>query len=530
MYLPRTLCNAFCFVTPRDSLRDDGENIPDFLATYCVREGIAPPTFRASVNDVDPRRGCDGYVTTYGAINADPKVHTDEFERPGVRYCLILDESQFLGHDRNWTAKIKDLVDRATVLILMSGTLYRGDQTRLAFAPYKNDGNGEELDLDDPEWMTIGYTRSEALKDKSILPIEFTLMDARGEYLNGKGDRIGFSSFDQINAADRSAREVLGVAVKGDAAQHVTRRMLEVWAAYRKTRNPTAQALVIVESQNSARDYMKWIKDEYPHARVALAISDDRGATGVIRRYRAGKLDILVTVGMAYVGMDAPAVSHIALLAVFRTRGWIEQATARGVRVNPKAGPWNGQRCVVYTFDDPLMRAIIEQIEAEQAEIIKAEEPTNFPPGGTGVGTSSGDAGAGTVGIFSEATDARGHELNRVNLDREMSAHFERVAAARGVPLTAVETYLLIQTALEMTPEDIVDRPAPIIGRAQTEKRLKDHYETVARDIDRLRNEPFGTTNRACVAYFGKGRPDMNLEELQRVWPWLQTRKLRAAS
>jgi superfamily II DNA or RNA helicase len=526
MYLPRSLCNAFCFVTPRDSLRDDGENIPDFLRDYCVGEGIEPPTFRAAENSRDPRRGCDGYVTTYAAIVADPQMHIDEFERPGVRYCLILDESQFLSDKQanGWTAKIQALVDRATVLILMSGTLYRGDGTRVAFAPYKTVTAGEELDTSHPDWITIPYTRGDALKDKAILPIEFMMRDARGEYLDSKGARIGFSSFDD---ADNRGREALGIAVHGDAGLQVTRRMLDVWSAYRKARNGTAQALVIVDSQAAARDYLKWIKDEYPSYRAAVAISDDGSSRNTIRRYRGGKLDVLITVGMAYVGMDAPAVSHIALLAVIRTRGWIEQATARGVRVNPKAGPWNNQRCVVYTFDDPLMRSIVADIEREQAAILQIDPLTNDPstPGG---GDPGADRGA-TIGLYSEATDTRAHELNRVNLDHEMSAHYERVAAAHGVSLSPVETHLFVQALFEMTPEDIGARPAPVLGRREAEDKLRKHYENVARDIDGARGDPWGTTNRACFTHFGKSRTTMTFEELQSVWPWMQARKLRAA-
>ena len=468
------------------------------------------------------------------SVAADIQMHIAEFERPGVRYCLILDEAQFLGEasqdpiKRDWTKQVQALVDRAAVLIIMSGTLYRGDRSRIAFAPYKHMPNGDEVvDLDHPDWVVIPYARADALRDKAILPIEFTMMDVRGEYLDGGGSRVGFSSFDEVDHSDdRRSREALGIAVHGDAALQVARRMLDVWSNYRKVRNSTAQALIIVDSQRAAKDYLSWVKAEYQGCSAALAISEDKTSLSAIRRYRLGKTDILITVGMAHVGMDAPAVSHIALLAVIRTRGWIEQATARGVRINPKAGPWSVQRCVVYTFDDPKMREIVAEIEQEQSAIIKPDPPLSNLPPRQPQGGGGDDRNAGTIGLFSEATDAREHELNRVSLDREMSAYYERVAEASGAPLTPIETYRLVQTAMEMAPESMTDRAAPVIGRAQVEKRLKDHYEKIAREIDAQRGDPFGTTNRACFDKFGKGRPDMVLEELQAVWPWLQNRRL----
>ena len=47
-----------------------------------------------------------------------------------------------------------------------------------------------------------------------------------------------------------------------------------------------------------------------------------------------GKLDVLVTVAMAYEGLDIPAVSHLICLTRIRSTPWIEQMTARANRID----------------------------------------------------------------------------------------------------------------------------------------------------------------------------------------------------
>ena len=49
---------------------------------------------------------------------------------------------------------------------------------------------------------------------------------------------------------------------------------------------------------------------------------------------------MLVTVAMAYEGLDAPEVAVVAALTHIRSRPWLEQMVARATRVDPNAGPY----------------------------------------------------------------------------------------------------------------------------------------------------------------------------------------------
>ena len=57
---------------------------------------------------------------------------------------------------------------------------------------------------------------------------------------------------------------------------------------------------------------------------------------------------------MAYEGLDAPEVAVVAALTHIRSRPWLEQMVARATRVDPHAGPYEGQRALVFHPDDPF--------------------------------------------------------------------------------------------------------------------------------------------------------------------------------
>ena len=101
---------------------------------------------------------------------------------------------------------------------------------------------------------------------------------------------------------------------------------------------------------------------------MALAISDERDAVERIARFRLlPEPAVLVTVGMAYEGMDAPEVTHLACLTHVRSVPWLEQMVARATRFDAHGGDYEGQTAVVYHPDDPLFRLFRRAVEADQS-------------------------------------------------------------------------------------------------------------------------------------------------------------------
>jgi superfamily II DNA or RNA helicase len=129
-------------------------NVVDRVAVICPRESLAQqcaegfeePLFRGmlkhnySINEatncVDPCRGLSGYATTYQAIGADrSQINLHEFKRH--RYLLCLDEVHHVAEDSNWHKQLTPLYEAAAFILLMTGTLERGDKQKIAFIPHK---------------------------------------------------------------------------------------------------------------------------------------------------------------------------------------------------------------------------------------------------------------------------------------------------------------------------------------------------------------------------------------------------------
>jgi superfamily II DNA or RNA helicase len=86
---------------------------------------------------------------------------------------------------------------------------------------------------------------------------------------------------------------------------------------------------------------------------------------------KAGKLDVIVTVAMAYEGLSIPEISHIICLTRIRSVPWIEQMTARANRISPCGGEYDEQTGHIFAPADPLFKQTMAKIEAEQAPILQ---------------------------------------------------------------------------------------------------------------------------------------------------------------
>jgi superfamily II DNA or RNA helicase len=143
--------------------------------------------------------------------------------------------------------------------------------------------------------------------------------------------------------------------------------------------------LVVAPDQAQARRYLDHIRARLPERRrlvdARLAVSDERDAAETLAAFRLlPEPAILVTVAMAYEGLDAPSVAVVASLTHIRSRPWLEQMIARATRVDPDAGPWAAQRATVFHPDDLMFRAFRRRIETEQGTV--ARQPKERPKGG----------------------------------------------------------------------------------------------------------------------------------------------------
>ncbi|MDT8266640.1 restriction endonuclease subunit R, partial [Roseomonas sp. DSM 102946] len=137
--------------------------------------------------------------------------------------------------------------------------------------------------------------------------------------------------------------------------------------------------LVVAPDQSCARLYLDMLRRWVP-ARQAenlrLATSDERDAHETLAAFRLRpEPSILVTVAMAYEGLDAPEVAVVAALTHIRSRPWLEQMVARATRVDHQAGPYEEQQALVFHPDDPFFGQFRWRMEEEQGTRARAAKP-----------------------------------------------------------------------------------------------------------------------------------------------------------
>lgn len=490
--IPAGLADKLCWVVPRKSLQRQGER--NFVDPFFRRMFDHSLTIRSSTNDENPCRGLDGFVTTYNAIGVDSKrTVLRDFQKR--RYILVLDEFHHVEQGDEWHIMLKPLASRAVCVLLMTGTCERGDGSKIAFLPYTQH-LGRTLPVlessDQLGLQVIKYTRTDALAEKAIIPLNFHFADGsatwREKHSNAK---IHYDSI--AGAKKKDAAAALYTAVSTKFAAQLMGLGLSHWNESR-FENPDGKMLVVTAGIRHARSALKYLAGY----RAEIATShESKNALAAIEAYKAGDIDILVTIAMAYEGLDVPAINHIVSLTHYRSRPWIEQMLARGVRVDHAAGPWNGQVAQVFTPDDPLMRELVAKIELEQAPFVKEERGVQ-------------------LGLFGEMNeDEEGEEKNPFGI----------------IP---IESAMTRRRNKILGPDPAAPIPSgPVFERAPSEKEadLRERIESHVRAFSYHTGRPYRYLNGEIARRMGKSRENMTigelsrcLEHVRRTYPLIQKR------
>jgi superfamily II DNA or RNA helicase len=336
------IAKKICWVVPRNSLKYQGEG------EFCNQHWQTTKRIRAAENGEDLSRGLAGYVTTYQAVGQNPECHAAEFKRHS--YILMLDEFHHIAEGSEWHQAIKPLVDSAALVILATGTLSRGDGQRIAFLGYVN---GEPFMKNLTTRRVITYSRSAAIADDAILPIRFNLVDGISEWeeMDGHHNTSALSG-------EESAKAFF-TALRTEFADHLldaaVKEYAEISYNYRE-----AKLLVVAPDIKIAKTYYDYLARRGLPSRIATS-DDTPQARKNIEDYRRGVFSILVTVAMAYEGLNVPQISVICCLSHIRSVPWLEQCFARANRIAPCK-----DTAIVYAPADWAFKKAVKMIEKEQ--------------------------------------------------------------------------------------------------------------------------------------------------------------------
>jgi len=398
------MIDRVCWVVPRDSLRRQAEEaFADPAWRTALGHGLS---VRAADNTGDPSRGLAGYVTTYQGVTSAPDLHLREFRRH--RTLLVVDEVHHLpaladldpdtaaiGDDpaSAWSRALLPLLECAAFRLLLSGTLERADGKGILSLPYRTSAapGVREIDLDAPGWAVIGYSRAQALQERAVLPVTFGALDGQATWRAEEGVEVGPHRLAGAYPTE-TTRPALFTALRTGFAEALLRQAFvsvrDLRAGRRRERGLAAGAaapglgklLVVAPDQQNAQRYLEilrgWIPAGHAQQVAQAATSDQPDAHATIAAFRLHKEpSILVTVAMAYEGLDVPEVAVVAALTHIRSRPWLEQMVARATRVDPHAGPYEAQRALVFHPDDPLFQRFRIRMETEQGTRARPLKP-----------------------------------------------------------------------------------------------------------------------------------------------------------
>ena len=409
------------WIVPRDSLRLQAE---EAFADPAWRAALGHSlSVRAADNGRDPCRGLAGYVTTYQGVAAAPALHLEEARRhptlvvtDEVHHLPALDAAEepvepvepdepvdlFAGAAEEpipaedasaWSRALAPVLGAARVRLHLSGTLERADGRAILWLPYRRSkaaAKAREVDLDAPGWRVIGYSRAQALRDRAVLPVTFGALDGEASWsVRAEGDLGGRLALGPHRLSgpmpSETTRPALFSALRTEFAEALLREayaaLMELRAERRERLGPEAtrglgKLLVVAPDQACARRYLEMLREWLPRGQAArearIATSSERDARETLAAFRlTPQPSILVTVAMAYEGLDAPEVSVVAALTHIRSRPWLEQMIARATRIDRHAGPPEAQRAIVFHPDDPLFAQFRRRIETEQGTLAR---------------------------------------------------------------------------------------------------------------------------------------------------------------
>jgi superfamily II DNA or RNA helicase len=392
------LFSKLIWVVPRTSLQVQGE--AEFMNP--IWEQLArtiglqrqPIRIRAANNDNDPCRGTNGYITTYQAVSARACLHHAETTE---RTILFLDEPHHVSENEEaaWHKAMAPMVQQAGLVVFMSGTFSRGDGKKISFVPYDYE-YPDRSNNENTRW--IRFSRDDAITEKAIIPAQYYYIPGHATW--EKEDKQKQAA---ISTKGQDASSALHTALRTEYAFAFLDLVYSHWIDY--VQKYGGKLLIVAPNIKTAKRYLEHMRES--NYFCALLATSDQGkeAQENIKKFKT-KYHCLVTVAMAYEGLNVPSISHMAILTNIRSVPWLEQCIGRANRVLPGKSSAH-----IFLPDDQKMIEALNMIEGEQGCPLAIPEETKANGGEQlefefdEIGEGGGQAQPRIIPIGSRVTD-----------------------------------------------------------------------------------------------------------------------------
>ena len=523
--------DKICHVVPRVTLQQQSEKT---FTDKDMKKVFGSHAFRLQrgENIENPSNDENGYTLTYHSLGKRKShVHSDDFDKH--RYALILDEFHHIAEDSAWGAEVQKLIDKATIVIFMSGSFLSEKTKKIDVLPYIEDANGNEIfDLNDPNYLYINYTRKDARNDKAIIRTIVNFVDGELEYQDSNSNSsVILDSFDDAKTIEETRKSIF-TALRSQYANDLLDRTIASWNSY-KTTHPTAKLLVVAATQELARNYIGILQGKSYAPELAISDLGSNEALTAINKFKKDK-DILVTVGMAYEGLDVPAISHIVCLTHIRSVVWIEQMIARAVRVNRKDGLYEDQTAFIFAPNDQMIRKIIADINLEAPGAIQIQERDEEQQSGEN-GKQPDEINI-TTPISGKATDESSHEMvTQKNINSVLHSFISETygknkvfSGKSSIEILEVLSAGISREKIEQEAKEWASKNQKDVEKEEEEKTpyeikasLKKEIDNIGKQISKAKKWEWKKINAIIKQKFKKPKKNMNIQELQNVKNWL---------
>lgn len=308
-------------------------------------------------------RDYDGFVVTYQQLANNPAAYRT-YSRQAI---IVLDEVHHAAEGLMWGDGLLTAFDLAPFVLCLSGTPFRSDNSAIPFVTYEDHES-------QPDYV-YGYGR--AIADQVCRPVAFFTYG--GEIAWEEGSEVIEASFaDEINSTTAARRLRAALDPHSEWIQTMLRDAHQMLQETR-SEHPEAGGLLVAVDQEHAR-HLAHVLLQVSGSRPTIVLSDDSDASQKIKQFAVNRDQWLVACNMVSEGVDIPRLRVGVYATTVTTRMYFRQFLGRMVRVTPE--PTDLQIAYTYLPADPRLRRLAEQIEEEQAHVLKRRpDRSELPPG-----------------------------------------------------------------------------------------------------------------------------------------------------
>lgn len=328
--------------------------------------------------------GYDGLVITYARLCSD---RVAEFLRgwsTAETTLVILDEPHHLsdnkpentpeGRDVGWGQNAIKAFNESSFRLLMTGTPWRSDGTKIPFVQYGPDG----ILLTD-----FAYTYKDALRDDPcvVRSVEFPTLDSATTY-QLRNKLHDYPTFEEVPKYQRSWSLRTAFDPDGDWIPSAISTAHSILMEMRMD-DPSAGALIVVSDTDQAVEIADKIKD-LTGTDAVIVTSKIKDAHERIEAFRKSSDCWLVAVQMVSEGVDIPRLRVGVYATAISTRLAFRQFVGRFLRVSEGR---DYEHAVVIVPRTTYLVEYVKEFADEVYEALKEE----FESDGNGHGDGNGD-------------------------------------------------------------------------------------------------------------------------------------------